>query len=309
MRAITLLVLLTLSGFMALGQDDLMEMLNSMDQKKVDYTFATFKTTRIVNGHSVETPAKGVMNMTISHRFGPVNKGVYDLFGLDQANMRIGLEYGVTDRICLGVGRSNILKTYDGYLKVKLLRQSTGKRVFPFTVDYVGGMTISTIDWANPDRINYYSSRLQYYHSILIASKVSEKLSIQLSPTLVHRNFVESVAADNDIYAVGIGGRLKLTSSLSLNAEYYYVLPSYTRDNTSDCLSIGIDLETGGHVFQLLFTNAIGMTENYFIPNGNSAWWNKDTNTLGDVRFGFALHRVFAISHHETTAEKAGGEW
>jgi opacity protein-like surface antigen len=284
------------------AQEDLMGLLDEMEEKTHDYSYAAFKTVRIVNGHSIEIPAPGVLQMLISHRFGRVNTGIYDLFGLDQANMRMGFEYGLSPHLCVGIGRSNIGKTYDSFLKIKLLRQQTGKRNIPITLAGVSSIQASMLKWADPDRENYFTSRLSYSHQLLIARKFSDRFSFQLMPTMVHRNLVATTAEDNDVFAVGAGARYKLSGSVTLNAEYYYLLPSYTADTYENSLSIGVDIETGGHVFQLLFTNSLGMTENQYVANTDGRWEN------GDIHFGFNLARVFTVSDQHNKAPKGESE-
>ncbi|MEM9985980.1 MAG: DUF5777 family beta-barrel protein, partial [Bacteroidota bacterium] len=178
------------------AQEDLMDLLDEIEEQTTEYTYATFKTIRIVNAHSIENSAPGVLTMNIAHRFGAINTGLYDLFGLDQANMRFGFQYGLTDWLALGVGRSNIRKTYDGYLKLKLLRQSTGKRTMPLTLVYVAGTQLTAQRFADPNRENLFSSRLSYTHQVLIARKFNDVLSLQLMPTLVHRNLVATRAEE-----------------------------------------------------------------------------------------------------------------
>lgn len=273
----------------AYGQDDLLDMLDNMEEVRTEFTTATFKTTRVVNGHSVELPAPGVLQFIISHRFGRLNGGFYELFGLDQANIRFGFEYGVTPWLALGWGRSNIKKTYDGFFKLKLLRQKSGKENFPFTLDFFGGIAIDGLKFADPNRENLFSSRIAYTGQLLIARKFSERLSLQLSPSMVHRNLVPTIEAENDVFAIGVGGRFKLNGSLSINAEYFYILPGHTSDNFQDSFSIGVDLETGGHVFQLMLSNSRAMTENMFIAETTGKWG------AGDIHFGFAINRVFTI--------------
>ncbi|MDX1905677.1 MAG: DUF5777 family beta-barrel protein [Bacteroidia bacterium] len=284
------------------AQEDLMGLLDEMEEKTHDYSYAAFKTVRIVNGHSIEIPAPGVLQMLISHRFGRVNTGIYDLFGLDQANMRMGFEYGLSPHLCVGIGRSNIGKTYDSFLKIKLLRQQTGKRNIPITLAGVSSIQASMLKWADLDRVNYFTSRLSYSHQLLIARKFSDRFSFQLMPTMVHRNLVATTAEDNDVFAVGAGARYKLSGSVTLNAEYYYLLPSYTADTYENSLSIGVDIETGGHVFQLLFTNSLGMTENQYVANTDGRWEN------GDIHFGFNLARVFTVSDQHNKAPKGESE-
>lgn len=256
-------------------------------EEQVNYAFATFKTNRVVNGHSIETVAKREMDFKISHRFGFLNTGPYELFGLDQANIRIGVDYGITDNINIGFGRSNIDKTYDGFVKYKFLKQTSGAKNIPLTATWVSTMGVTSTRWRFPDRENYFSSRLHYTHQLLLARKFSEGLSVQLSPTVVHKNLVDSSRFSNDIFSLGIGIRQKLTSRTSLNLEYFYVLPGQMEEDKTNALSLGFDIETGGHVFQLFFTNAAAPFEKGFITDTRGDW------LAGDVRFGFNVARIF----------------
>lgn len=259
------------------------------DSKKTDYAIATFKTTRLINGHSVENVGRGVLDLKISHRFGTLNKGGYELFGLDNASMRIGLDYGITDRLMIGVGRSSFEKQYDGFFKYKLLRQSSGYKNMPVTVSLVGSMMLKTLKDPDPTIKRNFSDKLFYTYQLLIGRKFSPGTSLQLMPTVVHYNLVPLAKNKNDILALGIGGRQKISKRVSLNAEYYYVLPSTKLDNTYNSLSLGVDIETGGHVFQLHFTNSTGMTERTFISETTGTWGK------GDIHFGFNIARVFTI--------------
>jgi hypothetical protein len=271
---------------------DLLSQLEQEDASKktaINYTTATFKTTRLINGHSVENVAKGVLDVKISHRFGTLNGGAYELFGLDNASMRMGFDYGITNAIMVGVGRSTFQKTFDAFVKVKLLRQSTGgKRNMPITLSYVPTIALNSLKWADPTRKNLFSSRLSYTHQLIIGRKFSEGTSLQLMPTFIHRNLAET-GEKNDLLAVGIGGRQKLTKRVSINVEYYYQIDGYKLPNSTNSLSIGFDIETGGHVFQLHFTNSRGMFERSFISETTGKW------DKGDILFGFNISRVFTI--------------
>mgnify|MGYP000865019886 FL=1 len=282
----TYLVLLLLFSSSIFAQDlDLLD--DDKPEPTTDYTTATFKTNRVVNGHSIETVAKREFDFKISHRFGFLNTGAYDFFGLDQATMRIGGDYGITDRLNVGLGRSNVGKTYDGFVKYKFLKQSSGVKKMPVTATWVSHMGVSTLKWAYPNRENYFSSRLNYTHQLLVARKFSEGLSVQLSPTAVHKNLVDSFKFSHDILAMGIGVRQKLTTRTTLNLEYFYVLPNQISEENTNALSIGFDIETGGHVFQLFFTNAASPFEKGFITDTKGNWSN------GNVRFGFNIARMF----------------
>jgi len=268
-------------------EEDLLSLLGGDEEQT--YTTATFKTTRIINMHSVENAAAGVMDFRISHRFGFINTGAYDLFGLDQALMRIGLEYGITDRLMVGMGRSNVNKAYDSFLKYKILRQGSGKHNIPLSISYFASAVCNTVKWADPNRDNYFSSRMQYTHQLLIARKFNNDLSLQLTPTLVHKNLVPTLQDKNDILALGFGGRYKLTQRFSVNGEYIYVLPNQITSTFYNSLSLGVDIETGGHVFQLHLTNSTSMLEPGFITESVGQWKN------GGIHFGFNVSRVFTV--------------
>ncbi len=271
---------------------DLMNLLEKEITSTKDMTFyttATFKTTRLVNGHSVENVAKGVLDVKISHRFGNLNEGFYELFGLDKAAMRIGFDYGITNTLMIGVGRSTYQKTYDAFFKLKILRQSKGKRKMPITLSYLPTIAYRSLKWEDQTIKNYASSRLSYSHQLIIGRKFSEGTSLQLMPTFIHQNLVTSANDPNDLFAIGIGGRQKISKRISINVEYYYQLEEYKLPGTTNSLSVGFDIETGGHVFQVHFTNSHGMNERTFIADTKGLW------DKGDILFGFNISRVFTI--------------
>ena len=271
-------------SFSTFGQE--LDLLDA-DEPIINYTSATFKTNRVVNGHSIETVAKREFDFKISHRFGFLSGGAYDLFGLDQATMRIGGDYGITDNLNIGLGRSTVDKTYDGFVKYKFLQQSTGAKEMPLTAVWMSHAGISTLKWTQPERENLFSSRVHYVHQLLLARKFTDGLSVQLSPTLVHKNLVSADSLSNDIFSLGVGIRQKITNRTTLNFEYFYVLPDQLEANRNNVLSLGFDIETGGHVFQLFFTNSSGPFEKAFITDTNAKWLD------GDVRFGFNIARIF----------------
>ena len=288
LKSITLIAAILSIQWGLFAQDDLMDMISD-EKPTIEYTDATFKTTRLVIGQSIETPLNGNLIFNVQHRFGTLNSGWYDFFGLDQANTRIGFQYGLTDWLGIGIGRSSYKKTYDGWVKVKILRQSTGLRNMPLSIDYYGNMALSAQKWDDPDRKNYFSSRLSYANQLLIARKFSPGVSIQLMPTFVHYNLVDSAHYDNDVFSIGAGGRFKISKRVSINLEYYYVISAQTRKLYDDAISIGVDIETGGHVFQLFLTNSQGIIEEHFVGRTTGKWWN------GDIHFGFNVSRAFTI--------------
>jgi hypothetical protein len=260
------------------------------EEPTTEYTSATFKTTRLALGHSVENPANGDLLFIISHHFGNISSGAYEFFGLDQATIRLGLEYGINDRLSIGYGRSSFNKTYDGFVKYKLLRQSKGVKNMPVTMNLLAGMSVNTLKWSNPDRENLFSSRLSYLYQVLISRKFNSNLSLQLMPSLVHRNLVTSANDKNDIFSIGAGGRYKFTKRTSINVEYYYVLPDQINSyDYNNALTIGFDIETGGHVFQLFFTNSVPINVSDFITHTTDSWAD------GDIYFGFNIARTFTL--------------
>jgi hypothetical protein len=288
-RTITVLLLAVL--FSATGKTYSQSILDEMDDEtpKTQYAFATFKATRIIMGQSVENTAKGELNFLIEHNFGRVNLGPYEFFGLDQANMRLGFDYGINDWLNVGVGRSSYEKTYDGFVKARILRQSSGDRNMPVTVTFYSNIMLNSLKWQDTSRTNYFTSRLSYTAQLLIARKFSNTFSLQLMPTYIHKNLVPRIIDQNDIFALGAGARVKVTQRTSLTGEYYYLLPGQTADDYKNCLSLGVDLETGGHVFQLRISNAQPMFERGFITETSGKW------SKGDIYFGFTINRVFTI--------------
>lgn len=273
------------------AQEDEESMLDLLgpEEPVTNYASASFKTTRIINSHSIENTAKGVLDFKISHRFGQLNGGPYELFGLDQASIRLGFDYGLTDWLMIGVGRSSFEKTYDGFAKARILRQSSGEKNMPITLSFLSAMSVNSLRWADPERENFFSSRLFYTFQMIVGRKFNENFSLQLMPTVVHRNLVATAAEAHDVIAFGIGARQKLTKRVSVNIDYYYVLPDQLDPRYRNSLSIGFDIETGGHVFQLHFTNSTGMVEKSFITETTGNWLD------GGIHFGFNVSRVFTV--------------
>lgn len=270
--------------------DDLMAMLSDEGgAAKKEYTTSTFKTTRIANGHSIENVGKGILDFRINHRFGRLNAGFKEFFGLDNASTRIGFDYGVTDWLMIGIGRSTFMKDVDGFLKVKLLRQTENDGM-PVSVSYLGSVSAQDVKLVEPPAGSDYpfSNRVGYVNQLLIARKFSNWLSLQLMPTHVHYNFVQFRNDPNDVFALGMGGRVKLTNRIALTGEYYMVVGD-KMTGTRNSLTLGFDIETGGHVFQLLFTNSTGITERTVVGQTTDRW------DKGDIHFGFNISRVFTI--------------
>ena len=273
------------------GQD-LDSLLEASLGEKTDYTTATFKATRILNGHSIERMTEGQMDVRISHRFGTVNSGAYEFFGLDQAHIHIGMEYGIKDWIMVGLGRGTFEKTIDGFTKISMLRQSTGLREMPLSLSYMTGIYVNGLKWDDPERDFHFYQRLSYAHQLMIGRKFSPGFSLQLTPSYLHQNLVKTNADPNDIFSIGAGGRLKLSKRISVNAEYFYLFkPGNETLSTAlyNPFSLGIDIETGGHVFQIIMTNSVGMRENAFLGHTTGRWLD------GDIHLGFNISRVFQL--------------
>jgi len=280
------------------AQDDLMNMLNSESSDKPVPVFATFKSTRVITGQSIEHVAAKHLNFVILHRFGEVNKGAYELWGLDQANMRLVFDYGITDRIQVGFARSSMNKTYDGNLKIKLLKQSKGKGGSPVSVGYYGNLAVNSMKWLDENRQNYFTSRMTYFNQIIIARKFGDKLSLQIAPTVVHQNLVKYTNDLNTTVALGAGGSIKLNRSFRFNFEYYPRLTgrdmlSASGSKLYDYLALGVDIETGGHVFQIMVCNGLGMLEQQMVRETVTQWSN------AGVRLGFNINRTFSMGHKE----------
>jgi hypothetical protein len=272
--------------------DDLSKLLDSISPEETQYTIATFKSTRVIDGQSIERMQKKQLDFRIAHRFGRINQGISEFYGLDQSTIFLGLEYGITDWLMVGIGRTTDEKTVNGFVKFSLFRQSTGAKSFPVSISYYANTSVMTKKWDDPTRTNYFYSRLTYVNQILIARKFNEKISLQVAPVWIHKNLVPTVLDDNDIFAMGLGGRYKLTRRVSFNAEYYPVIRpvwNYKDPDHTNALSFGFDLETGGHVFQLFLTNSPGMIEKKFITETSGKWLK------GDIIFGFNISRVFSF--------------
>jgi hypothetical protein len=267
-----------------------MNILNQNNPNETVYTTAAFKTTRVMTGHSIKNMPEGQLDFRISHRFGPMNLGLYEFFGLDQSVTRFGLEYGISDRLMVGVGRGTFEKTFDGFAKYCILRQSTGERTMPVSLTVFASAAAFTTKWSDPSADNPSSSRLTYAVQLLAGRKFNESLTLQVAPLFVHRNLVPTPADHNDLISLGAGGRMKITKRISFNAEYYYLLNSRAGMSKKiyDPLSLGFDIETGGHVFQLIFTNSFGMIERDLIGETTGKWFR-------DVHFGFNISRVFTL--------------
>lgn len=247
-----------------------------------EYVDFAFKTTKVVNLQSIEMLAAGVFDFKMNHRFGSINNGAVNAFGLDLATIRFGGEYGINKNLMAGIGRSNLgdIKNVDAYVKYRILRQVKGNKM-PFTAMLFYG--IENKIGPEYDQLDY-TYRLTHTAQLIIGKKVSDGFSLQLSPTVNIRSYFGNTVSN---IALGIGMRQKLTKRTTMNLEYIPVLTN--NEYIQNSLSVGFDIETGGHVFQIHFTNSKGLNEAQFIANTRDTW-----DTYG-IRFGFNLSRVFTI--------------
>jgi len=273
-----------------LAQGDEFDLLGEapISVEKVNYAF---KTTKVINLQSLELTDYGVLDFKMMHRFGALNSGAVNAFGLDQASVRFGLEYGITHNLMISMGRSNVngIKNADAFLKYRMIHQNSDNSK-PFSLLWLVGVQYGLV---NP--LSSYSptseERSSYVLQSIIGRKFSEKFSLQFSPTFIanayNSRWIQPGFATQNIWALGLGFRYKITQRTAFNFEYIPILTS--KGNVYNSLSVGLDVETGGHVFQFQLTNSAGLNETQFIANTNTQW-----NNAG-VRLGFNLSRVFTI--------------
>lgn len=287
--------MLSLNPVVSNAQDLLSDVEKGDDSSLKEPVLATFKSTRNINFHTVEVLGKRTLDFRISHRFGEIGSGGYNAYGIDgPANIRLGLEYSYDGRLMGGFGRSSYQKQYDGFLKYRLLRQTTGNSM-PVSVTLVTSIFYTNQKDPNKsvtgiDKYEHSSSRLSYVNQIIVGRKFTSAFSMQLAPVMVHYNLVDEFTDLNDMFLISVAGRMKVSKRIAITAEYAYNFMEYSIRNTYyNPLGVGIDIETGGHVFQIQFTNAFGITDNQTYPYTTSSWKNKG------MRLGFNVSRVFTI--------------
>lgn len=257
-----------------------------------DYTIATFKGTRLINFHTIETVGPKTLNFLISHRFGNFNSGSYNAWGIDgPVDIRLGLEYSPDGRFMFGIGRTSSEKMVDGFLKYRLVRQTTDNKM-PISITLFAGAYRTALKNQLINGIDLYenqSSRLSYCFQAIIARKISSKVSLQITPWFVHYNIVPNIADVNDAYGVAGVGRFKFTNRSAVTIEYGYRINTYSNTKYYNSMGIGYEIETGGHVFQVHLTNSFGLVESQFLTHTDSKW-----NNAG-IRLGFNVSRVFTL--------------
>jgi len=261
------------------------------EKKPVSERITAFKSTRIINAHSSEMLRKGTMDFRLLHRFGRVNQGVKQFFGLDQAAFRMAFDFGLSRDVMVGIGRSTVGKELDAFIKVRFLQQ-TKENETPISLLLASGALVRTgisTDITTPDPT--FIQRSSAYLQMIAARKFSDKFSFQLSPIILFRNRVTGTE-ENATFALGGGARYKVTRTIALTADYHNTLQGLDSE-AKNPLSLGIDIETGGHVFQLHFSNSVGLSERAYLTE------TVDEFFKGDIRFGFNLSRIFKVKRRK----------
>ena len=324
MTVLFFLVPLYLIPYTSFAQDDMMKMLDTMGtkDKSVNKVTAMFKGTKLISMQSPQTLGAGELNFGITHRFGNIgaesNGGVHTLYGWDAIDdVRFSFDYGITDRFQVGVARNKQDENLDGTLKYRFLDQTIDNKI-PLSICAYGIASLtpervtqlySGADSAWVSKNEKFADKLVYTTQIIFARKFANWLSVAITPSYTHRNYVlaninpsNQAVDENDIFAVGAGVRIKITRSMSILADYFYVNSAYRRNNPAapyyNPLAVGFEIETGGHVFHMDFTNSSGITENYLIPNSPDSWLK------GGYKFGFNISRVFQIGGNKKKWDK-----
>lgn len=291
--------------------DEMQRMADSLDalnRPAHEHVSASFKGTRLINFPTIETMGKRALDFRIAHRFGDFSSGAYNAFGLDGgACIRLSFDYGITDWLMVGIGRTSEDKLADASVKVRALRQTTDNHV-PISVSWQSSLNYTFLKDPNKaitgvDKYGYAVNRISYSNSLIIGRKFSEKFSLELNGFYIHYNIVDKMSDSNDMFAAGFSGRYKLTKRFAITFEYAHRMNKYSLkyDDFHDPLGIGVDIETGGHVFQLHFTNQFGMNEAQYIPYTTSDWLK------GNIRLGFNISRVFSIGGKDKSSK--GKSW
>ena len=291
--SIILILVCTYANSLKAQDTDPMLLLQGLaDAPKDEPVIATFKATRVINQQTIEVGGSRSLDFRIHHHFGSFNSGAYDFWGIDGgASIRLALEYSYDGRLQFGLGRTSYEKQIDGFVKYRLIKQ-TKSGSMPISVTLFSGAYrngVNGLKISGVDKFNYTSDRFSFVQQMIIARKFNDKLSMQITPTIVHYNLVENLADNNDAYFLGISGRYKLSNRSALTYEYGAKLLNYSESKYYNSMGIGLDIETGGHVFQMFLTNSFGMTENQTFARTNSSWADRG------FRLGFNVSRMFTL--------------
>lgn len=285
MKKIFIAIYLLINALEGKSQDNLLNMLP--DNKEADFVTGTFKSNRIISAYSIETVEGHHLEYRVAHRFGPLNAGSYQFYGLDQGYIYMGLEYGINDDLMVGIGRSSEQKMINVFSKLRVLKQKT-EHGSPVSITLVGEAYADMLRYLTEDQRTELS-KYSYMFQGLIARKINKNLSVQIMPTFLYRNRNNEHGESNTVFSMGIAGRYRLTNRTALVGEYHYVLPNQLAAKYKNSLSLGFDIETGGHVFSLHFTNSTGMVAKQFIAETAETWAD------GGIHFGFNLGRSFGL--------------
>ena len=265
-------------------QEDLLSEIDNGNQDAA-YEIAIFKGLKVINFESTKLVANKGFSFIVSHRFGTVKDGFQNLFGLDQAVTHLNFVYGISENVNISASRSSNQKIYELGSKIRLVKQRKGENPFNIVV-YSSVLANTGLDKDNLPKLDF-KHRLSYVAQLLVSRKINSKLSFILSPTFFHDNYISNDYQNNSQYGIGFGGRYKIGKRWSLNTEYGVHLNRSNNSLYNNPFSIGVDIETGGHVFQLHFTNSQSMNTNGVFGTSTGDW------TEGDVYFGFNLARSF----------------
>lgn len=283
-----LLLMITAFSYEQMVAQDTTSMVSGFEDKIIlEKVTGTFRSTRVINAHSTEMLHKGEMDFRILHRFGSVKTGYKNFFGLDYASMRLGFDFGITNNLMIGIGRSTLLKDLDIFAKTRILQQTKGENAMPVSLLVSGGYIVTTQQSFAPKNPTIVD-RSSYYVQVIIGRKFSPNFSMQLSPMVLHNNTTLNATDDQTIIGLGGGMRYKVSKRIALVADYHYAIGKLD-DANKNPLSFGVDIGTGGHVFQLHFSNATGMNEKGYLTQTTGDFFK------GDIRFGFNLSRMFQI--------------
>lgn len=286
-RLLTALLLMLSAADEAVSQENELS-LDDIPQERVLVKEA-FNGPQLVLGQSTNMLEKKRFDLVFGHRFGRVNEGGFNAFGLDQAFIRIGFEYGIKDWLTVGIGRSSLGKNFDLYVKHRAITQSAGgARQMPVSVVVFGSSAFSANELRRQNEIqqsNQFVNQLVYTLQTLVSRRFNTNFAAQLTGSMVHRNSVPVETVDHDMYSIGGGFRLKLSDRIHALVEYHHIFDSPS--GTEDPLSAGIDIVAGGHVFNLHFANSVGIIEKEYLMT------TTDDFFAGGMRFGFTVRRSF----------------
>jgi hypothetical protein len=303
MKKLFVVTAILLSGWMAASaQESLLDDLDMLAEAELgpvdtidpskQRVLGVFFGNRVINGQSTETLPKNTMEFVIAHRFGRLNGGFFEFWGLDAASIRIGFEYSVYDWLAVSIGRSSYLKTWDGYVKARFLSQKESGMPISATI-FLGSALDGRRNLYPDDRPTFFSQRMSYTTQLLVSSKVTKWLSLQLMPTVVHYNLVETRDDKNTLFLMGAAARVKLSHNFGFTGEYYPRIKDNPNNGFRNSFAVGFDFSTGGHVFQIQLTNAQAMFESGFMRQTTGNFWD------GDIHLGFNITRNFALGHNK----------